>query len=534
MSARLIFEWRSLRHPLTKPKKKMEPYAAGWLSIVPPIVAIVLALLTKEVLSSLLIGILTGTLIYTIGTDGNVIMGTLQTTFTLMGNKVDFNILIFTSLLGALVYVVAMSGGTKAYGNWAVERVKTRRATLFSTSGLGILIFIDDYFNCLSVGTVMRPLCDRYNVSRAKLAYIIDSTAAPVCIIAPVSSWAAAVGSSLKGNGVFESDMAAFIASIPWNFYALLSIFMVVFIIATGLDFGPMRRAEERALAGDTGGVKGGGAEPPKPNPKGKVSDMLIPICALIVLAVLSLMYSGGYWGDDPAYHTFQASIGNSSAASALVWAAFGAVLVAFILYVPRKLVPFGDFMQGLLEGMKLMLPANIILILAWTLSGVCRDLISTPQFVESIVTQSGAGLSLFLPAVVFVIAAFLAFSTGTAWGTFGILIPIVVPVVQGIDPSLTIVVLSATLAGSVFGDHCSPISDTTILSSAGAGCNHIEHVSTQLPYALLVAACSAVGYLVAGFTHGNLWLSLGTALLLLIVSVVVLHTLRGRKAAAA
>lgn len=512
----------------------MEPYAAGWLSIVPPIVAIVLALLTKEVLSSLLIGILTGTLIYTIGTDGNVIMDTLQTTFTLMGNKVDFNILIFTSLLGALVYVVAMSGGTKAYGNWAVERVKTRRATLFSTSGLGILIFIDDYFNCLSVGTVMRPLCDRYNVSRAKLAYIIDSTAAPVCIIAPVSSWAAAVGSSLKGNGVFESDMAAFIACIPWNFYALLSIFMVFFIIATGLDFGPMRRSEERAAAGDTGGVKGGGAEPPKPNPRGKVSDMLIPICALIVLAVLSLMYSGGYWGDDPAYHTFQSSIGNSSAASALVWAAFGAVLVAFLLYVPRKLVPFSDFMQGLLEGMKLMLPANIILILAWTLSGVCRDLISTPQFVESIVTQSGAGLSLFLPAVVFVIAAFLAFSTGTAWGTFGILIPIVVPVVQGIDPSLTIVVLSATLAGSVFGDHCSPISDTTILSSAGAGCNHIEHVTTQLPYALLVAACSAVGYLVAGLSHGNLWLSLGTALLLLIVSVVVLHSMRGRQKTAA
>ena len=473
----------------------MEPYAAGWLSIVPPIVAIVLALLTKEVLSSLLIGILTGTLIYTIGTDGNVIMDTLQTTFTLMGNKVDFNILIFTSLLGALVYVVAMSGGTKAYGNWAVERVKT---------------------------------------PRAKLAYIIDSTAAPVCIIAPVSSWAAAVGSSLKGNGVFESDMAAFIASIPWNFYALLSIFMVFFIIATGLDFGPMRRSEERAAAGDTGGVRGGGAEPPKPNPRGRVSDMLIPICALIVLAVLSLMYSGGYWGDDPAYHSFQASIGNSSAASALVWAAFGSVLVAFLLYVPRKLVPFADFMQGLLEGMKLMLPANIILILAWTLSGVCRDLISTPQFVESIVTQSGAGLSLFLPAVVFVIAAFLAFSTGTAWGTFGILIPIVVPVVQGIDPSLTIVVLSATLAGSVFGDHCSPISDTTILSSAGAGCNHIEHVATQLPYALLVAACSAVGYLVAGLSHGNLWLSLGTALLLLIVSVVVLHSMRGKQKAAA
>ena len=508
----------------------MEPYAAGWLSIVPPIVAIALALLTKEVLSSLLIGILTGTLIYAIGTDANIIMGTLETTFKLMGDKVDFNILIFTSLLGALVYVVGMSGGTKAYGNWAVQRVKSRRATLMSTSGLGILIFIDDYFNCLSVGTVMRPLCDRYNVSRAKLAYIIDSTAAPVCIIAPVSSWAAAVGSSLKGNAVFESDMAAFIASIPWNFYALLSIFMVFFIIFTGLDFGPMRTSEEKALQGNVGGIQGGSAEPPKANPRGTVMDMLVPITALIIFAVLALMYSGGYWGADPAYHSFAASIGNSSAAAALVWAAFGSVLVALLLYVPRRLVPFGDFMQGLVEGMKLMLPANIILVLAWTLSGVCRDLLSTPQFVESLVSTAGGDFSVFLPAAVFIIAAFLAFSTGTAWGTFGILIPIVVPVVQGIDPTLTIVVLSATLAGSVFGDHCSPISDTTILSSAGAGCNHIEHVSTQLPYALLVAFCSAVGYLVAGLSGGNLWLSFGTSLGLLIVAVIVLHNMRRRK----
>ena len=226
----------------------MEPFAAGWLSIIPPIVAIVLALLTKEVLSSLLIGILAGTLIYTIGTDGNILMGTLESAFTTMGNKVDFNILVFCSMLGALVYVVAMSGGTKAYGKWAVSKIKGRRSTLLATSGLGVLIFIDDYFNCLSVGTVMRPLCDSYRVARAKLAYIIDSTAAPVCIIAPVSSWAAAVGSSLKGNGVFESDMAAFIASIPWNFYALLSIVMVFFVVFTNYDFGPMRRAEARAV----------------------------------------------------------------------------------------------------------------------------------------------------------------------------------------------------------------------------------------------------------------------------------------------
>ena len=312
---------------------------------------------------------------------------------------------------------------------------------------------------------------------------------------------------------------------------------MILFIVLTGYDFGPMKRAEERALAGDVGDAAAQAhAEPPHANPRGTMWDMLVPVLALIVFAVLSLMYSGGYWGDDAAYHTFQAAIGNSSAASALVWAAFGAVGVAFLLYVPRGLVPFADFMQGLVEGMKLMLPANIILVLAWTLSGVCRDLLQTPLFVQGLVESSGGDLSLFLPAATFLIAAFLSFSTGTAWGTFGILIPIIVPVVQGIDPQLTIVVLSATLAGSVFGDHCSPISDTTILSSAGAGCNHIEHVSTQIPYALLVAFCSTAGYVVAGFTHGNLIASFGTALGLMVVLATALHFMKSKdkKAAAA
>lgn len=456
----------------------MEPFNAGWLSIVPPIVAIALALITKEVLSSLVLGILTGTLIYTIGMDGNVLMGTLESAFTVMGNKVDFNILIFCSLLGALVYVVAMSGGTKAYGNWAVKRIKGRKSALAATTGLGALIFIDDYFNCLTVGTVMRPICDRYNIARAKLAYIIDSTAAPVCIIAPVSSWAAAVGSSLQGSTAFESDMAAFIATIPWNFYALLCLLLIVF-------------------------------------------------------CVLALMYSGGYWGADPKYHTFASALGNSSAAPSLVWASFGAVGIAFLMYVPRGLVPFTDFMSGLVEGMKLMLPANIILVLAWTLSGVCRDLLQTPLFVQSIVTSGGAEWSIFLPAVIFVIAAFLSFSTGTAWGTFGILIPIVVPVVEAIDPGLTVVALSATLAGSVFGDHCSPISDTTILSSAGSGCNHIEHVSTQMPYSLTVAFSACLGYVVAGLTGGNWILSITTAVVALIGTVLLLHFWNSRRTAA-
>lgn len=504
----------------------MEPYSAGWLSIVPPIVAIALALTTKEVLSSLILGILTGTLIYTIGTDGNIVMGTVETAFNLMVKKVDFNILIFCSLLGALVYVVAMSGGSKAYGKWAVSKIKGRKSALAATSGLGILIFIDDYFNCLTVGTVMRPICDRYRIARAKLAYIVDSTAAPVCIIAPVSSWAAAVGSSLKDTGAFKSDMGAFVTSIPWNFYALLCILMIIIIVVTDYDFGPMAKSEQRALEGGEETAQTGmtSNEPPAGNPRGTLWDMVIPILALIIFAVMALLYSGGYWGKDAAYHTFGAAMGNASASSALVWASFGAIVTAFILYVPRRLVAFSDFMSGLVEGMKLMLPANIILVLAWTLSGVCRELLQTPEFVQHMVVSGGAHWSIFLPLVIFAIAAFLSFSTGTAWGTFGILIPIVVPVIEAIDPNLTIVALSATLAGSVFGDHCSPISDTTILSSAGSGCNHIEHVSTQLPYALVVAFSSAVGYLVAGLSGGNLPLSLGTAVVVLIAAVLGIH----------
>ncbi len=503
----------------------MEPYAAQWWSILPPIVAIGLALLTKEVFSSLLVGIFTGTLIYACGTDANILMGTLETAFSLMAKKVDFNILIFCSLLGALVYLISLSGGTIAYGKASTRVIKGRRSSLAATTGLGIAIFIDDYFNCLTVGTVMRPITDFYKVSRAKLAYIIDSTAAPVCIIAPISSWAAAVGSSLKDTGAFESDIGAFIATIPWNFYALLSLFMVFFICFTNLDFGPMRRAEYRAVKGMATEGPVQKAEELRYNPRGTLWDMLVPLFALMIFAVLALMYTGGYWGEDAKYHTFQAAIGNSSASISLVFASFGALIVALLMYVPRKLMSFADFAAGSVEGMKLMLPANIILILAWTLSGVCRDLLSTPAFMEQVVTSSGMS-AMFLPAIVFCLAAFLSFSMGTAWGTFGILIPIVVPIIQALDPSLTVVVLSATLAGSVFGDHCSPISDTTILSSAGAQCNHMEHVSTQIPYAVVAAGCAAFGYLVAGVSGGSLPLSLAAAFGSLVVMTFLLHYL--------
>ena len=513
----------------------MEPYAAEWWSIVPPIVAIGLALLTKEVFSSLLVGIFTGTLIYAVGTDANIVMGTLETAFTMMAKKVDFNILIFCSLLGALVYLISLSGGTVAYGKTSTKVIRGRRSSLAATGGLGIAIFIDDYFNCLTVGTVMRPITDVYKISRAKLAYIIDSTAAPVCIIAPISSWAAAVGSSLKDTGVFESELGAFVATIPWNFYAIFSLLLVFFLCCTDFDFGPMRRAEEQASRQSVDVTASGGTadEKLKYNPNGTTWDMLVPLGALIVFAVLALMYTGGYWGTDAKYHTFMAAIGNSSASISLVFASFGALMVALLMYVPRKLMTFAQFAEGSVEGMKLMLPANIILILAWTLSGVCRDLLSAPQFMQHVVTSSGMG-AMFLPVIVFAIAAFLAFSMGTAWGTFGILIPIVVPIVEVLDPNLTVVVLSATLAGSVFGDHCSPISDTTILSSAGAGCAHIEHVSTQLPYALLVAGSAGVGYLVAGVSGGSLWMSwLATAVVLFGVTIF-LHVKEGRSASKA
>ena len=509
----------------------MDPFNAGWLSILPPVIAIVLALCTKEVISSLLIGIMSGTLIYAVGTDhSNLLMGTVETAFQLMATKVDFNILVFCTLLGSLVYVISMAGGSRAYGDWAIRRIRSRRSSLLASGGLGAFIFIDDYFNCLTVGTVMRPVTDTYGVSRAKLAYIIDSMAAPVCIIAPISSWAAAVGSSLKSTGAFESDFAAFVSTSPYNFYALTCISMVFILCFFKLDFGPMRRAEEKAEKGDVGRTDTA-TDQMKVSEKGTIWDMVVPIGALIVFAVLCLMYSGGYWGEDPAYQTFASSLGNSSASQALVWASFGAMVVAFVMFVPRKVVGFREFMDGSVEGMKMMLPANIILVLAWTISGVCRDLLQTPLFVESLVTGGGFS-AMWLPAAVFALAAFLSFSTGTAWGTFGILIPIIVPVAQALDPNLIVVSLAATLAGSVFGDHCSPISDTTILSSAGAGCSHIEHVATQLPYAWVCAIASFIGYVVAGFSEANAYLSLCASAVSLVAMIVVLHLMGNKRSA--
>ncbi len=501
----------------------MHPFYAGWLSLLPPVIAIVLALLTKEVITSLMAGILTGTLIYSIGMGLNPVVGTVQSAFAMMVKKTDLYIIIFCCLLGALVFVVSMAGGSKAYGRGATSKIRSKKSALISTSLLGVLIFIDDYFNCLTVGTVMKPVTDKYKISRAKLAYIIDSTAAPVCIIAPVSSWAAAVGSSLQSTGRFKSGLSTFIATIPFNLYAILTLIMLLVICLNDIDFGPMALREEKAKNGDVGAIETRVDKKFSVSDRGRVSDMLVPVGMLILFAVLGMLYNGGFWGTDPAYHSFTAAFGNCDAESALAWSCFGALIVAFIMFVPRRLMTFKQFMDGVVEGIKSMVPACVILLLAWTISGVCRDLLETAVFIKNFVAASSVPGAL-LPLLIFIISALLSFSTGTAWGTFGILIPIVVPVAEAVAPNLTIVSLSATLAGSIFGDHCSPISDTTILSSTGASCQHIEHVSTQLPYASLVAGCCAVGYLVAGFTNANLLLTLGTSVPVLLISIWFFH----------
>ena len=495
----------------------METVQAGWMSILPPIIAIILAIITKDVVFSLLLGALSGTLIYTLRAGINPLIGSIEVLFRATMEGIDVYIILFICLLGALVQVIANSGASAAYGRWGSTRLKTRRSTLLATSVLGVLIFIDDYFNCLTVGTVMRPLSDRQKISRAKLAYIIDSTAAPVCILAPISSWAAAVGSNLRGTGAFTRDFSAFCATIPYNLYALLTIGMVVYLSVRDRDFGPMRKQELLARELDYAQE-----EPVQQDvPNGKVSDMIIPIVALIIITILGMLYNGGFFGGD--YHMdIIGALGNCVAAETLTWGGLCALILAFLMYVPRKLMSFNKFMDGVTEGMKNMVPSCAILILAWTISGVCRDQLLTAEYIRDLMAASSIP-GFLLPVIIFVVAAFLSFSIGTAWGTFGILIPIVIPVATALSPNLLIVALSATLSGSVFGDHCSPISDTTILSSTGAECDHMLHVSTQLPYALCSAGCAAIGYIVAGLTDGNLVMTLGISFAALTVLLLAL-----------
>jgi Na+/H+ antiporter NhaC len=507
---------------------EFESVQAGFLSVVPPLIAISLALITKEVIFSLLFGIMTGVGIYTF-TRGLGFTAIFSTTIDLMITKVGENasMVIFLAMLGALVALVTRAGGSRAYGNWASRKLKSPQSASLVTGLLGIIIFIDDYFNCLTVGTVMKPVTDKYKISREKLAYLIDATAAPVCIIAPISSWAASVISYYPTEtGI--TGMQAFVGSIPMNLYAVLTLTMVIILsVRKNGDFGPMLAAERRAR--QDAGISAEQTEADdelsklRVSDKGKVIDLLIPVLFLVCFSILSMLFYGGYWEGK----SFAAAIGDTNAGSALSLGGFASLFVAFFLFVPRKLISFKEFFTTLTTGVASMVGALIILTLAWTISGVCRDLLLTGPYVAGLVERSRLPI-VFIPALMFLFAAGLSFATGTAWGTFGILIPITISVCDIVAPHLSIISLSAVLAGSVFGDHCSPISDTTILSSAGAGCNHISHVTTQIPYALTVAAICFIGYIVAGFTGGlgfalSVAITLPVSLAALVAALLVL-----------
>ena len=485
----------------------------GILSIVPPIVAIALALITKEVITSLLIGILSGGLIYT----GGNIISALETVFELMGTKLGDNalMLVFLTMLGSLVMVMNMAGGSFAYGKWASKKIKSKKMAKLATSFLGMLIFIDDYFNCLTVGAVMKPIVDENKVSRAKLAHIIDSTAAPVCILAPVSSWAASVVAVIGDTGV-KNPMSVFLSTIPMNVYPILTLLMILYFCTSDIEIGVMEKYElndtSRILENEEVGYEY--------SKNGKVYDLVVPILVLIFVTVTMMLKTGGFFSDGVGA---AAAFGDANVNLSLVIGAFFAIAVSFVMYIPRKLLKFEEFMKGIVEGMKTMVSAIVILSLAWTIGGITSDeFLNTGSYIASLISNSTMPMWL-LPAIIFVVGAFLSFSTGTAWGTFGILIPIMVPILMHTNHMhyLTIV-LAAIFSGSVFGDHCSPISDTTILSSAGAGCDHIAHVSSQLPYAISVGSASALAFLVSGIIgKPALTLPIGIAILAVIVFVL-------------
>ena len=493
-------------------------YGTFW-ALIPPIVAIALALITKEVYSSLFAGILVGALFYSNfsfeGTVLHIFEGGLISVLT---SSYNMGILIFLVILGTMVCLMNRAGGSAAFGRWAGTKIKTRVGAELATIVLGVLIFIDDYFNCLTVGSVMRPVTDKHNVSRAKLAYLIDATAAPVCIIAPISSWAAAVSGFVEG----EDGISLFVHAIPYNFYALLTIFMMIAMVFMKVEFGPMGVHETNALKGDiytTAGRPYANAEgDAKVNPRGKVIDLLIPIISLVICCVIGMIYTGGFFsGTD-----FVTAFSQSDASVGLVLGSFFALVITIVLYLVRRVMNFRDCMACLPEGFKEMVPAILILSFAWTLKAM-TDSLGASDFVYSVVKSSAGGLMNLLPAIIFVIGAVIAFATGTSWGTFGILIPIVVDVFSGTNHELMIISISACMAGAVCGDHCSPISDTTIMASAGAQCDHVNHVTTQLPYALMAAVVSFVTYIIAGFVQTP-WIALPAGFVLMFLTLLVVR----------
>ena len=531
-----------VQSPITSPVNSL------W-SLLPPVVAIGLALITKEVYSSLFLGIVTGGLLCTFSSTAISIGedATLGSGFPAFFNAVvnegiiknisdswNVGILVFLVVLGIIVVLMNRAGGSRAYGEWAVKRIKTRRGASLATFGLGALIFVDDYFNCLTVGSVMRPVTDSNKISRAKLAYLIDATAAPICIIAPISSWAAAVSGTVEGvNGI-----SLFIKTIPYNMYALLTILMVILMSVLNVDYGSMRIHEQNAAKGDlftTGDNTYTSASETPVTTKGKVIDLVLPVIVLIVLCVTGMIYTGGFFSGAGFIDAFA----DCDAAYGLSIGSIAALILIVIYYMCRRVLSFNDCMQAIPEGFKQMVPAILILTFAWALKSM-TGLLEAGAYVSSLV-ESATAVQILLPGILFVVAVGLAFATGTSWGTFGILIPIVTGVFEnqlanvsstGAIPSMVVICISACLAGAVCGDHCSPISDTTIMASTGAQCNHVNHVSTQLPYALTVAGISLVCYLIAGFVQ-NVFVILGTGIVLLTALMLILHFVNSRRKSA-
>lgn len=495
----------------------------GIWSLLPPLIAILLAVVTKEVIFSLLCGILSGTVIYSIFNHLSL-MGCISVTTQLFSGKLADNaaMILFLCLLGALVQLITKAGGSRAYAGWAQRRLRGRTSAMVSTALFSTFLFIDDYFNCITSGTVMRPVTDKFRISREKLAYVVDMMAAAAAILAPISSWAASVMSYIPaGEGM--TGMQAFLWASPMNLYAVGTIFMVFWIcIRKNADYGPMAAAERKAMEN---GYEEEDTEVKNVSHKGKVSDLVLPIGMLIVLSIWSMLYIGGFW-DGSGKSMFDA-FGETDAPTALCLAGFVTLVFTFFLFVPSRKIGFSEFFESVTEGVKTMVGPCVILVLAWGISGVCRDLLMTGNYVADLVQNSGIPVAI-LPCIVMVIAGALAFATGTSWGTFALLIPIVTTICEQVAPEMTITALSAVLAGSVFGDQVSPISDVVILSSASAGCDMMSHVITQLPYALTVAGCAAVGYLVAGLTASmgytvSLGITLAVFFVLLVTALLVL-----------
>lgn len=486
---------------------------ATLLSLLPAIIAILLALITKEVYSSLVIGIITGGIIYAGGSFEGTLNHVVNDGFIAnVADSTNIGIIIFLILLGALVSMMNKAGGSAAFGRWATAHIKSRVGAQLATIALGVLIFVDDYFNCLTVGSVMRPVTDAHKISRSKLAYLIDATAAPVCIIAPISSWAAAVAGFAKSAGE-ANGIRLFIRAIPYNYYALFTIVMMITLALLRFDFGPMRKHEKNAVEKDdlfTGGMKQA-VDQLEVNEKGKVIDLIIPVIMLIICCVIGMVYSGGIFDGAGFIEAFS----NADASVGLAMGSFVAIILTIAYFLIRRTIKFTALMEALPEGFKAMVPAILILSCAWTLKAM-TDSLGAKIFISQLVGNSAAGLQMLLPAIIFLIAVGLSFATGTSWGTFGILIPIVLSVFPA-DNKLQIIAISACMAGAVCGDHCSPISDTTIMSSAGAQCDHINHVSTQLPYALTVAAISFITYIIAGLLAGT-----GLAIIALPIGLVL------------